>query len=265
MAMRYGLLVIIFLGFLLFAVLLVALYALYLIVRRMWRNEEPAQLAKRGPGVPSEPEYRPVQTTEAPPPAPEAMAEPPFSQRAPEGVDVAVQPPPAPAAMAGVEAAADDDLTRLEGIGPRIAAVLHGAGIRSFATLAQTEPSRLREVLEAADPRLLRLADPSAWPERAAQIGAVQVRQPATPNDLTFLEGIGPKIASLLRAAGVTTFAQLAETAPARLLEILEAADPRLARLADPTTWPEQAALAAAGRWADLEALTDKLKGGRRV
>jgi hypothetical protein len=37
---------------------------------------------------------------------------------------------------------------------------------------------------------------------------------------------------------------------------------PRL-RLANPTTWPDQAGLAAAGEWDRLKALQDGLKGGR--
>jgi hypothetical protein len=35
--------------------------------------------------------------------------------------------------------------------------------------------------------------------------------------------------------------------------------------IADPSTWPEQAGLAAAGRWSELEVLQEELKGGRRV
>jgi predicted flap endonuclease-1-like 5' DNA nuclease len=85
------------------------------------------------------------------------------------------------------------------------------------------------------------------------------------PDDLTRIEGIGPKIASVLQGAGITTFAQLADANPEDLAAILEAADPRLRRLADPTTWPEQAALAAADEWEAHEALRSELKGGRRV
>lgn len=86
-----------------------------------------------------------------------------------------------------------------------------------------------------------------------------------TPDDLKKIEGIGPKISGVLNAAGILTFAQLAETTPDRIREILEAEDPRLTRLADPTTWAEQAKLAAAGKWDELATLQDELKGGRRV
>ena len=85
---------------------------------------------------------------------------------------------------------------------------------------------------------------------------------PSKPDDLKIIEGIGPKIASLLAAAGITTFNQLASTEVHRLSQIVR--DAHLA-MSDPTTWPEQARLAAAGDWAGLEKLQGELKGGRRV
>ncbi len=83
-------------------------------------------------------------------------------------------------------------------------------------------------------------------------------------DDLKRIEGIGPRIAAVLQEAGITTFAQLADADQARLERILEEADPRLLRLANPAHWPEQAALAAAGEWEALQALQSELKGGRR-
>ena len=89
-----------------------------------------------------------------------------------------------------------------------------------------------------------------------------QLRARLKPDDLKPIEGIGPKIESILQTAGIYTFAQLAATDVGRLKQILTDAD--LAALADPATWPEQAKLAADGDWEALEALTEELKGGRR-
>lgn len=85
----------------------------------------------------------------------------------------------------------------------------------------------------------------------------------AQADDLELIEGIGPKIATVLTAAGIVTFADLAATDTNRLTEILQQ-EPNL-RLADPGTWPEQAALAAAGKWDEFKVLTEQLKGGRRA
>lgn len=63
-------------------------------------------------------------------------------------------------------------------------------------------------------------------------------------DDLTVIEGIGPKIAEVLQQAGISTFHQLSQEDPAHLRQILEDAG---LRLSDPTTWPRQAALAASG------------------
>jgi predicted flap endonuclease-1-like 5' DNA nuclease len=102
-------------------------------------------------------------------------------------------------------------------------------------------------------------ATPQAVPAEPAPVAAV----PAMPDDLKRIEGIGPKIAGVLEAAGITTFAQLAATNVGRLREIL--AEANLSALADPGTWPEQATLAAAGKWDEFEALLGELKGGRRA
>jgi ribosomal protein L30 len=86
---------------------------------------------------------------------------------------------------------------------------------------------------------------------------------PSQADDLELIEGIGPKIAAALKAAGIVTFADLAAADTSRLTEILQQ-EPNL-RLADPGTWSEQASLAAAGKWDEFKVLTEQLKGGRRV
>ena len=82
-----------------------------------------------------------------------------------------------------------------------------------------------------------------------------------TPDDLQRIRGIGPKIASLLQLAGIQTYAQLAMAGVGPLREIL--AEEGLARLADPTSWPEQARLAAEGEWGALKTLQEELRGRR--
>ncbi len=120
--------------------------------------------------------------------------------------------------------------------------------------------SPLATAPEAAAALALRPVAPSA---AAASARTVLSAVPTTPDDLTCLEGIGPKIAEKLQAAGIQRFHTLAQTPVARLQEILAAAGARI-KLAVPDTWPEQAALLAAGDEAGFAALTATLTGGRR-
>ncbi|MBN2389359.1 MAG: hypothetical protein JXR84_01465 [Anaerolineae bacterium] len=80
-------------------------------------------------------------------------------------------------------------------------------------------------------------------------------------DNLQKIEGIGPKIAAILNAHDIHTFANLAEATVKALQEYLEEAGPRY-RLANPETWPVQARLAAEGKWEELDELQSKLKGG---
>lgn len=90
----------------------------------------------------------------------------------------------------------------------------------------------------------------------------VSLRALTNEDDLVRIEGIGPQLAALLKSNGITTFAQLAGSTVDQLQALMRHAGSRFNR-ADPTTWPEQAALAAAGSWQDLEKLQQQLKGGR--
>ena len=92
----------------------------------------------------------------------------------------------------------------------------------------------------------------------------VQVEKPPPreSDDLTRIEGIGPKINSVLQQAGITTYTLLASSDTSQLRDLL--AEAQLARF-NPETWPEQAALAAKGDWEALSDLQDELQGGRRA
>lgn len=81
-------------------------------------------------------------------------------------------------------------------------------------------------------------------------------------DDLTRIEGIGSKIAKLLEADGINTFAALGKATGKTLKAVLEAAGPKF-QLHDPASWPKQAKLAAAGKWDELAALQEKLFGGK--
>lgn len=88
----------------------------------------------------------------------------------------------------------------------------------------------------------------------------VIAHQPIEPDNLTLIEGIGPKTQAVLQAAGIQTFAQLADLAPEKIKELLT--EPGL-RLGVTDTWPKQADLAVQGKMDELKALWYELQGGR--
>ncbi|MEM8860982.1 MAG: 50S ribosomal protein L4 [Chloroflexota bacterium] len=117
---------------------------------------------------------------------------------------------------------------------------------------AQAEADEADEAEEEADEPVVEdeiVEEPAAVPPTAGE-----------PDDLKKIEGIGPKIASTLADEGVTTFAQLAALSVDQIKEMLQGK----VRISHPDTWPEQAALAADGKWDELETLQDELQGGRR-
>ncbi len=81
-------------------------------------------------------------------------------------------------------------------------------------------------------------------------------------DDLTKVEGIGPKIAGIFNEAGINSFADLAGANLDKLKEILAAAGSRY-KSKDPQTWSEQAKMAAEGKWDALKVWQDEHDGGR--
>ena len=215
-----------------------------------------------------------------------------------------------------------DNLTRIEGIGPKIQQVMRNAGVDTFAKMAGSNPKKLAKILAKVD---LQMHTPDTWPQQArlaadgdwkqleklqdrldggrkasAKSKAAKTKSSSTkssakkssaakhktaqssssgsssakaktasktgtassPDDLTRIEGIGPKIKQLLNKDGIHSFADLATAAPSRLEKILDAAGTRF-NTAVPDTWPNQSDLAAKGEWEKLEKLQDELDAGR--
>ncbi len=81
-------------------------------------------------------------------------------------------------------------------------------------------------------------------------------------DDLTKIEGIGPKIKEILWNGGILSFDDLASSDPAGIKKLLDAAGPRF-KMHDPGSWPRQSKLAASGKWDELQKLQDELDGGK--
>jgi predicted flap endonuclease-1-like 5' DNA nuclease len=133
---------------------------------------------------------------------------------------------------------------------------------------AQPKPAKAAPP-KAAVPQVEAVQPFTVWREpvvASESASAAPATRKATPrvkaDDLKVVEGIGPKVNTALNKAGIRTFAQLAKAPVDQLREIVQAAG---WSYMDPTTWPEQATLAAKADWDGLKSLQGKLKGGRRA
>lgn len=120
------------------------------------------------------------------------------------------------------------------------------------------EPKKAAPKKEAA-PKVEAPKAKAAPKAAAPKKEAAPKSKPAKADDLKKIEGIGPKIASTLAEAGITTFADLAKAKPAKISDII--AEVRGNHVTD--TWPAQAKLAAAGKWDELKKWQDELDGGK--
>jgi large subunit ribosomal protein L27 len=107
------------------------------------------------------------------------------------------------------------------------------------------------------------VTEAAAEVEAAAEKKAAPKKEKAPKlDDLKIIEGVGPKIETLLKDGGINTWAELAAASVDRLKEILDAAGPRY-QIHDPSTWPAQAKFAAEGKWEELKDYQEMLMGGR--
>jgi predicted flap endonuclease-1-like 5' DNA nuclease len=253
------------------------------------------------------PEVGPLVGEGVPGSAPNEVIEPtsptPAGIEAETGIDALKAPAPADEPSSDISEEpyrGHDELTRIEGIGPRIAMALRGAGVGSFQDLAACESEQLTAALRDAGlcfgPSLI------TWPHQAAFLAAgdetgfqtylktlLADREPGglgvpgapaprlvkveskvaekaaekaaeidlTGDDLERIEGIGPRISSALRKAGIRSFDALANSDIADLQSALESSGLRFAPSLP--TWPKQARFLVQGDEESFSALADTL------
>lgn len=190
----------------------------------------------------------------------------------------------------------EDNLQVVEGVGPKMNKFLNGHGIVTWANLASKNAKEIKGLLDKEGNKY-RIIDPTTWTDQAAlardgkweelivlqkQLDTGRKNKTSAEtdskveklliklgilkkwkkDDLKAVEGIGPKIESLLHAGGIKTWRELANTKVEKIQKILDNAGKRYA-LADPGTWPKQAELAADDKWTELEEYQDFLQGGK--
>ena len=149
-----------------------------------------------------------------------------------------------------------DDLTVVDGIGPKVQETMFSNGITTWAGLAATSPDRINALLMANG---LSGHDPTTWPDQSRMAAEGRWEElkawqqgggggAATPapgaaggaspsyDDLTVVEGIGPRIQEVLFANGITTWSELGSANTDQISEVL-AANGLVGH--DPTTWPQ--------------------------
>ncbi|MCG2418070.1 50S ribosomal protein L21 [Aequorivita sp. F47161] len=122
-------------------------------------------------------------------------------------------------------------------------------------------PAKKEEAKKAAPKKETKAAAPKAKAETKAPAKKAAPKKAAKGDDLKKIEGVGPKAAEAMVAAGLDTFAKVAKAKPEAIATILSDASSNLAHLVT-DTWPKQAKLAADGKWDELKELQDRLDGG---
>lgn len=97
--------------------------------------------------------------------------------------------------------------------------------------------------------------------EKEVKTAPVKKKAAVEGDDLTKVEGIGPKIFKIFQESGIHTFADLAEKSEEELKAILAEAGSKYASK-NPASWPKQAKMAADGKWDELKEWQDNTKGG---
>lgn len=90
-------------------------------------------------------------------------------------------------------------------------------------------------------------------------------KKEAKADNLTKIEGIGPKISSILKESGIETFKKLSTENPEKIRGLLLEKGGKRYSMHNPETWPEQAKLAADNKWDELSEWQKKMKGGRKA
>ncbi len=183
-----------------------------------------------------------------------------------------------PQSQSGTSASAgSDDLTRINGIGPATARLLHGAGITTFAQLQSTKPGALKRILHDAGSKFT-LIDHSTWSHQASFAArnrwadltqwladreetstekSTGTSQPAsqatgTAHDLTMVSGIGPATKKLLNARGIFRFEQVAALTNDQITALFADAGQHMVPV-KPETWAAQAAALVGSKSDDLQ------------
>ncbi|MFV0531985.1 MAG: 50S ribosomal protein L21 [Flavobacteriales bacterium] len=136
-------------------------------------------------------------------------------------------------------------------------------GHRQFLTQIEITSIGAGSVKKETKKTTTKKADPKEIKEQKVVKKPKTVKKTTSKkDDLTKVEGIGPKVAELFIENGIKTFADLAKKSEKDLKAILTPKGGRYASM-NPGTWSKQAKLASEGKWDELKKWQDELNGGK--
>jgi chromosome segregation ATPase len=122
----------------------------------------------------------------------------------------------------------------------------------------QDQIQKIMTRAEGAEAREIEMGN--ALKTKDLEYASIHQRTKRMQDDFTHIAGIGQITSSLLKNAGIKSFSKLAETDVKHINEIIEKKSPFLLKKSDPTTWLEQARIAAEGDWEALANLKKSIK-----
>ena len=136
-----------------------------------------------------------------------------------------------------------------------------GSPAKKATAKAADADSKDKKSAEKAAPKKATAKPAAKTAEKKPAEKKAAPKKSTAKDDLTKIEGIGPKAAEALVAAGIATYADLAKAKVADVQKILDEADGKFGAM-NPGTWPKQAKLAAADKWDELKKWQDEMDGG---
>ncbi len=132
--------------------------------------------------------------------------------------------------------------------------------VEKSPTPAAVAPKKATRKPATAKPKAATPAINSVIDLAAAKAAGISIKN---ADDLTVIEGIGPKINELFKDNGLQSFADVGNASVSQMRAILDKGGARY-RMANPGTWAKQAKLAANNKWTELKKLQDELSGGKK-
>lgn len=139
--------------------------------------------------------------------------------------------------------------------------VTHGGTLQvgGDAAVAEAPASKAKRTSAAVSSSSATEVQPEAVPKSRTTKGKASKGE---GDNLTVIEGIGPKTQAALNQSGITTFAQIANMSADELYQIVKV-ESNVQIVGDAATWPKQAQFLVDGDAEGLRAYQDRLVGGR--